>query len=64
MKYPLISTPSPSRINIAHRTHPPTVLFDARGISWNRLRESLRNAETIARRQNAIEAINLLKTKK
>lgn len=45
MKYPLINTPSPSHINIAHQTHPLTVLFDARGISRNRLRESLRNTE-------------------
>lgn len=49
MKYPLISTPIPSGINIAYQVHPPTALFDACGISRNGLRESLRNAEAIAR---------------
>lgn len=48
MKYPLISTPIPYGINIAHRVHSPTAQFDACGISRNGLRESLRNAETIA----------------
>lgn len=65
MKCPLISTPSPSRINIAYRTHPPTVLFDARGISRNRLHESLRNTEAIVRRRyDTIRMLELLKTKK
>jgi len=50
MKYPLISTPIPSGINIAHRTHPPMAIFDACGISRNRLHESLRNT---ARRLHA-----------